>query len=109
MPFDFQVVTVGKGAFKDIGLGASNTKWVASSVTGSMLVWDGMLLDSGDWLTATGAISLSLNTTATKYVNGSNGDHPAWTQDQIIEIGSPAHEGLIPILETKGYVAATLP
>jgi hypothetical protein len=101
-PFYFEMFAIGKMASKDIGLGS--TKNVASSLKGPISVWGGMLLDANDVILGTGNVSESLDLKATKYFN-QNG----WTQDQIIELGSPAHEGLIPILEAKGYVATTMP
>jgi hypothetical protein len=104
VPFDFQGIVVGKGAFKDIGLGTTQKKWVASSMTGSILVWDGMLLDADDWMTGTGTVSASLYTAATKAVNTYG-----LTQDQIIVSGYGAYKGIIQTLQAKGFSAATLP
>jgi len=96
-PFDFEGLIIGKGALKDIGFGALHKKWIASSIKGTAMVWEGMLLDADDDIAGTGTVSASLYTVATKAVNSK-----AWTQDQI------ASE-LIDILTTKGYVAAVLP
>jgi len=101
-PFYFEIYAIGKGALKDIGF--SSLKNVSSSLKGPISVWSGMLLDQNDNIIGTGSVSLSLWLPATKYVNQNN-----WTSEIIIDVGTPGHNGLIPPLENKGFIAATLP
>jgi hypothetical protein len=103
-PFSFDAVLTGKPAFKDIGLGTSNTKRVVSSMSGSSVVWMGQIFDVNDEMAGGGAMKATLWTAATKYANA-NG----WTQDQLINDGDPNKDGLIQILQGKGYVEAVLP
>jgi hypothetical protein len=103
-PFDFEGLVIGKGAVKDVGFGSSDLKWVGSSIKGTSMVWDGMLLDPDDEIAATGTISASLYTVATKAVNTYG-----MTQDQIVVSGYLTYPSIIQLLQSKGYVAATLP
>ena len=99
--FDFEGITVGKAALTDIGA-ATGKKYVAKSAKGSMLVWDGMMLDPDDNITGTGTVSSSLWTAGTKYVNQNN-----WTQDQIINTGDSHQKSLTQSLEDKGFSDVT--
>ncbi|MGA2071384.1 MAG: hypothetical protein ABSG97_08530 [Sedimentisphaerales bacterium] len=103
-PFDFEIMLQGKTALKDVGFGTSDKMWVASSIKGDTMVWDNFLLgpSASQSVSGTANASASLWTAATKYVNAHG-----WTQEQIIEVGSPDHESLIQILED--FVPATLP
>jgi hypothetical protein len=105
-PFNFEMMLQGKAALKDIGFGTSDKGWVAGSVKGVNMVWSNFLLgpDLNQDISGTSNASATLDLKATKYVNF-NG----WTQDTIILNGDGGREGLIPMLESKGYVAATLP
>ena len=105
-PWDFEIMLSGKTTLKDIGFGTSDKKSVASSIKGVNMTWDGFLLGSNlsQNVSGTANASATLWNVATKYVN----DHE-WTQDQIIVSGDSDNDGLITILEGKGYVAATLP
>lgn len=103
-PFDFEGLVLGKGAYKDIGLGVSTKKWVASSMKGTTMVWEGMLLDADDDIAGTGTVSASLYTVATKAINTYG-----LTQDQILVDGYLTYPSLINGLKAKGFVAATLP
>jgi len=97
-PFDFEMLLSGKEALKDIGFGAGDKVWVAGSIKGVNMVWDGFLLGAaGQDVSGTSNASASLYTVATKAVN-----RDSWTQDEIVD-------NLISILQNKGYVAATLP
>jgi len=95
-PFDFEVYVFGKWTWKNIGY--SSTEPVASSLSGPISVWDGMLLDPNDELMGTGNTSVSLWLAETKIVNANN-----WTQDEIIN----GTAGLMQKL--NGYTQATLP
>lgn len=97
-PFDFEGLVVGLSAPKDIGLGTNNKKWVASSMTGPMMIWGDMLFDPDDDIAGGGTISASLDLKTTKLVNQNH-----WTEDQIIN----GTGGLIQKL--RGYSPATLP
>jgi hypothetical protein len=107
-PWDFEIMLQGKASYKDVGWGTApgDEAWAASSIKGVSMVWDNFLLgsDPDQDVSGTSNASATLDIKATKYVNAQG-----WTQEQVIEIGSPAHLGLIPMLESKGYVAATLP
>lgn len=100
----FEMLLSGKAVLKDIGLGTSGKKLVAGSIKGVNTVWWGFLLGpySNQDVSGTANVSATLWTTATRYAN----EH-GWTQDQIIESGSTDREGLIPMLQGKGYVDAT--
>ena len=97
-PFNFEGLILGKEALKDIGFGILDKRWVASSLKGTMMVWDGMLLDSDDEIAGTGKVSATLYNIATKVVNEDN-----WTQKEIMD------ELILIVTEDKGYVEATLP
>jgi hypothetical protein len=106
--FDFQCMLSGKGKLLDIGYGTSDKKYVASSIKGVGMVWDGYLLGPSvdQDVSATGNVSATLNVKYTKSVNDTD---PTWTQDQIVHgqlIGSTLR-GIIPDLEAKGYEDAT--
>jgi hypothetical protein len=100
-PFDFEGLTIGLAKEKNIGL--ADMKYVAGSMTGTMMMWNRMLFDADDNIAGTGNISASLYAAETTYVNQNH-----WTQTQILE-GNGARGGLIQQLRGKGYVAATLP
>jgi hypothetical protein len=106
--FDFECMLSGKGKMLDIGYGTSDKKYVANSIKGVGMVWDGYLLgpSSDQDVSATGNVSATLNNPYTKAVNDTD---PTWTQDQIIHgqmIGGTLR-GIIPDLEAKGYEDAT--
>jgi hypothetical protein len=101
-PFDFVGFVIGKSKTTNIGL--SNTKNIAGSMTGTMIVWDNMLFNASDNISGSGAVSMSLNAAVTKYANA-NG----WTQEQVVVSGNGSFPGLLQMLTAKGYVAATLP
>jgi hypothetical protein len=101
----FEMLLSGKAVSKDIGLETSGKKLVASSIKGVNTVWWGFLLGpySNQDVSGTANVSATLWTAETRYAN----EH-GWTQDQIIESGSTDREGLIPMLQGKGYVDATV-
>jgi hypothetical protein len=101
-PFDFVGFVIGKSKATNIGL--LNTKNIANSMTGTMIVWDNMLFNASDNIAGSGAVSMSLYTAETKYVNQNS-----WNQENVLLSDSSSHPGLIPILAAKGYVPATLP
>jgi len=105
-PFYFGSMLTGKGALKDIGMGTSDKKLVASSLKGVVIVWDYFVLgpSANQDVSGTATITASLWTVVTKYAN-TNG----WTQDQIINTGDGQKDGLIQILQGNGFTAATVP
>jgi hypothetical protein len=105
-PFDFEGLVTGLSAPKDIGLGTTQKKWVASSLTGPMTAYGSMLFDQYDYIAGGGIISASLDLKTTKLVNA-NG----WTQENIIETGGDIagkHQKSL-IERLAGYSAAVLP
>jgi hypothetical protein len=98
-PFDFEGIIFGNAVLKDVGV--VSTRRIASSMTGTLMISDDMLLDPNDSLMGTGNFSATLFTTVTKYANMNS-----WTQDEIIN-GNGSKDGLIQRL--KGYSEATLP
>jgi hypothetical protein len=106
--FDFEGLVVGMATPKDIGLGTTSKKQVASSMTGPMIVWHGMMFDPNDDIAGGGTISASLDLKTTKLVNA-NG----WTQENIVEIGGTIagkhQKSLIEILTSRHFNQATLP
>jgi hypothetical protein len=101
-PFDFVGFVIGKSKATNIGL--SNTKNIAGSLTGTMIVWDNMLFNASDNMAGSGAVTMSLYTAATKAVNTYG-----LTQDQIIVSGYGAYKGILQTLQAKHFSAATLP
>ncbi|MGA2678079.1 MAG: hypothetical protein ABSF37_02120 [Sedimentisphaerales bacterium] len=105
-PFDFVGFVIGKSKTTNIGL--SNTKNIAGSLTGTMIVWDNMLFNASDNIAGSGTVSMSLDLKTTKLVNA-NG----WTQENIIETGGTIagkhQKSLIEILTAQHYNPATLP
>ena len=101
-PFYFDVYVMGKWKEKDI---SGTLTPVASSMKGALVVWSGYLLGpSPDQdISGTSNISLTLNNTYTKYVNGTD---PTWTQDQILngQMIDGALRGIKPDLEKKGFI-----
>jgi hypothetical protein len=103
--FDFEWLMMGKKSIKNVGQLAGN-KRVAGSLKGTIMVWDGMLLDADQDIQGTSNISMTLNAVYTKWANGTN---PTWTQDQIIEGQTVVGKlrGIKPDLESKGYEDVT--
>ncbi len=103
-PFDFEVMLQGKTSLKDIGDGALLKEPVAS-LKGNINVWEDFVLGpSADQdVSGMGSMSAPLLTKITKFVNEND-----LTQDEILN-GTADEDGLIEILEGKGYVAASLP
>ena len=101
-PFDFVGFVIGKSKATNIGL--SNTKNIANSMTGTMIVWDNMLFNASDNIAGSGAVSMSLYTAATKAVNTYG-----LTQDQIVVDGYLTYKSIIQTLVAKGFTTATLP
>jgi hypothetical protein len=105
-PFDFEMLLSGKIKLKDVGKGTSDMEWVASSIKGVNMVWDGFLLGpSGQNVSGTANASATLNSLTKSF----NDTLPSWTQDQIIngQLIDGVNRGIIPDLERKGYINAT--
>jgi hypothetical protein len=105
-PLYFEILLQGKVALKDIGFGASEKKQVAGSIKGVNMVLDGFQLgpDPNQDVSGTANASATLDLKATQYVN-----FHSWTQETIILNGDSGRDGLIQILQGKGFVATTLP
>ena len=104
--FGFRGQLIGKMALKDVGLGASSKKNVASSLKGVLNVEEGMLLDARQDIAGTSTISMSLNSVYTK---GANGNDPVWDANSLMngqEING-INRGIKPDLQAKGYADAT--
>jgi len=97
---------IGKMTLKDVGLGATTKKNVASSLKGVLNVEEGMLLDARQDIAGTSTISMSLNSVYTK---GANGNDPVWDANSLMngqEING-INRGIKPDLQAKGYADAT--
>jgi hypothetical protein len=108
-PWDFEIMLQGKAKWRDIG--AADTQWVASSIKGVNLVWDGFLLGPGDQeVSGTANASATLWTAAVKAIND---PLETWTQDEVVvtgkDIGSGHENSLIERLVAQHYQAAELP
>jgi len=93
-PFDFESLMLGKVKATNVGL--ADKQDIPGSLKGVIAVWDGILLDTGQDVTATGNISATNWSGATKYIN-----KEGWTQDQTVT-------QLRTDLEDKGYEAVVL-
>jgi hypothetical protein len=104
--FGFRGQLIGKMTLKDVGLGATTKKNVASSLKGVLNVEEGMLLDARQDIAGTSTISMSLNSVYTK---GANGNDPVWDANSLMngqEING-INRGIKPDLQAKGYADAT--
>jgi hypothetical protein len=104
-PFDFEAIVSGTMKTKTVGpLVTPTLQDVASSLKGSMLVWDGFLLGPADQDVSgvSSSVSATLNNSATKWANGDNDEDEVKTQDQVVDEA-------LDILDFKGFDAATLP
>jgi len=104
--FDFEAQLIGKTKLKDIGLGTTEKKDVASRVKGVIAVWEDMLLDSSQDIKGTANMSMTLNNRLTKSFNDTE---PTWDANSIMngqEIEG-VNRGIKPDLVRKGYDNAT--
>jgi hypothetical protein len=106
--FGFRGQLMGKTALKDVGLGATSKKSIASSLKGVLNVEEGMLLDIRQDIAGTATISMTLNSSVTKSVNDTD---PTWNAQQILEgqLLDGVLRGIKPDLEAKGYADASPP
>lgn len=100
--FYFEGYILGKVALIDVGRPVK--KLVAAKPSGTMIVRGLMIFDQDDDVEGTSAVSCSLWTAATKYVNSNS-----WTVNQIIDTGDGSYKGLIPQLVAKGYSKVEMP
>jgi len=97
-PFDYEFMMTGKVKATDVGLGASNKKFAASSLSGSLVTWWAQLLDDNQELFGSGAATMTLDTKQTKAANAANAKTPgSITVDTIISTFIGGLRGYQPI------------
>jgi hypothetical protein len=105
-PFGFHGQLIGKTVLKDVGLGSTAKKSIPSALKGVLNLEEGMLFDVRQRIAGTSSISMSLNSTYTKWVNGAD---PVWDANSIMngqEING-INRGIKPDIAAKGYADAT--
>jgi hypothetical protein len=84
-PFDFKIVIKGDPHTKSSSIGLSVDKKVASSMYGVISSEVSIYLSLEQRMAATGSISASLYSTATKESNNPNNSEAPWSQDEVVD------------------------